>query len=297
MRIFLAGAGGFIGGAVREALEQAGHGVFAHVRSGSGDLDASSIPDGFDVAINAAGRLGAPGIPGTELEASNTKLPVIIGEACASRDLPLVHLSTPGVAGLAGGSREDSPLAPWGPYEASKAAAESLLSEIMPAGRLTILRPDFVYGPGDRHKLGLFRQVRKGWFPLVGSGRAMMRPTFVRDAVRAVLESLPGGVLGPGTWNIGGPEVVSAKELASSTAEALGSEVLLIRVPRFVYELALALGPLAPGQVSRSRFELFGRDHWVDVSKASEAGFISRTGLAAGLRETVGWYRSEGLIR
>lgn len=296
MRIFLAGAGGFIGGAAARALEAAGHEVLPHRRSTSGDLDRSSIPDTFDVAVNAAGRLGAPGIPRDELRAANTDLPRLVGRECASRGVPMIHLSTPGVAGLVGGSREDSPQAPWGAYEESKAEAEDILSSTVPSELLTILRPDFVYGPGDRHKLSLFRQVRRGWFPLVGRGGARLRPTFAGDVCRAVLTSLPGGILGPGVWNIGGPEVVSVAELVRAVARAEGSRLATIPVPRVLFGIALALGPLAPGQLSRSRLQLFGKDHWVDIAKASGAGFHPETGLADGLSRTVSWYVSEGLL-
>lgn len=296
MRVFLVGAGGFIGGEAARALEAAGHEVLPHRRSASGDLLPSSIPGSFDVAVNAAGRLGAPGISRDELRAANTGLPVMLGRECASRGVPMIHLSTPGVAGLTGGSREDSPPAPWGVYEESKAEAESILQSVLPPELLTILRPDFVYGPGDRHKLSLFRQVRRGWFPLVGLGGVKLRPTFAGDVSRAVLASLPGGILGPGLWNIGGPEVVSVAELVRAVAAAEGVRLATIPVPRVIFGIVLALGPLAPRQLSRSRLQLFGKDHWVDIARASDAGFHPETGLADGLSRTVSWYKSEGLL-
>jgi UDP-glucose 4-epimerase len=268
-----------------------------HVRSSSGDLGSDCIPESFDLAVNSAGRLGVPGVSLQELARANTALPVLLAEECARRSRPLLHLSTPGVAGLIGGSREDSPVAPWGDYERTKADAETALRTILGDDLLTIMRPDFVYGPGDLHKLSLFRQVARGWFPLVGSGRARIRPTHVRDVCRAALECLPGGVLGSGTWNIGGPEVVGVAELAAMISDTLGGRLLLVPVPRLAYGLAMCLGPLKPPQLSRSRLELFGKDHWVDISKASTAGFQPGTDLQAGLRETVGWYRAGGYLR
>ena len=64
-----------------------------------------------------------------------------------------------------------------------------------------------------------------------------------------------------------------------------------------VLQVGLLLGPLAPPQLSASRLALFGRDHWVDISKAKAAGFAPATPLAEGLAATVAWYRAEGLIR
>ncbi len=297
MRILLAGAGGFIGSHLARRLSAEGHEVVPLVRPDRGVFDPDRFPDGIDAAVNAAGRLGGPGVGPDELAAANTALPAAMAGICAERGIPLVHLSTPGVAGLLGGSREDSPQAPWGAYEESKAAAERLLPGLMPERLLTVLRPDFVYGPGDRHKLSFFRQVGRGWFPLVGGGGALLRPTFVIDVCRAVRESLGGGLIGPGTWNIGGPEVVSVRGFAGAAAGVMGVRLLRIPVPAFLFRAALLLGPLAPPQLSRSRLALFGRDHWVDVSKASAAGFAPATSLADGLAATVAWYRDEGLIR
>lgn len=297
MRILLAGAGGFIGSHLARLLSAEGHEAVPMARPARGAFDPGLFPEGIDAAVNAAGRLGGPGVGRDELAASNTALPAAMAAVCAGRGIPLVHLSTPGVAGLTGGSREDSPPAPWGPYEESKAEAERLLSGLMPARLLTVLRPDFVYGPGDRHKLSFFRQVRRGWFPLVGGGGARLRPTFVLDVCRAVRESLHGGLIGPGVWNIGGPEVVSVRDLAGAAASSMGVRLVRVPVPAVLFRAALLLGPLAPPQLSKSRLALFGRDHWVDISKASAAGFDPATPLAEGLAATAAWYRAEGLIR
>lgn len=296
MRILLAGAGGFIGSHLSGFLAAEGHEVIPLPRPDVGAFDPGLFPAGIDAAVNAAGRLGGPGAGPDELALSNAALPAAIAGVCADRGIPFVHLSTPGVAGLVGGSREDSPPAPWGAYERSKAEAERLISGLLPARLLTVLRPDFVYGPGDRHKLGFFRQVARGWFPMVGTGTARLRPTFVLDVCRAVRESLGGGLIGPGTWNIGGPDVISVRSLSSAAASAMGVRLLSIPVPSVIFRAALLLGPLAPPQLSASRLALFGRDHWVDISKAKAAGFAPVTTLAEGLDATVAWYRAEGLI-
>ncbi len=296
MRVFVAGAGGFIGRAAAEILEEAGHEVERHVRSRDGDLAGLSLSGGFDAVVNAAGRLGGPGVGARELEAGNIGPAEAIASGCADGPARVIHLSTPGVAGLVAGAREDQPPAPWGLYEESKARAEEILARAIPGDRLTILRPDFVYGPGDLHKLPLFRQVARGWFPLVGRGRARLRPTFRGDAARAVLAALPGGVLGCGVWNIGGPEVTSVRALAAACASAMGRRVFLPAVPRALYEAAMILGPLRPAALSPSRLDLFGRDHFVDTARASAAGFDALVGLAEGIPETVRWYRSQGLI-
>jgi len=295
VRIFVAGAGGFIGRRTAAFLEAMGHSVVRHVRGENGDLRADDLPEGTEVFVNAAGRLGGPSAGMEDLRRANVE-PVRLLAGWVPKGAFLVHLSTPGVAGLRAGGREDDPPAPWGPYEETKAEAERLLASVVPAGHVTILRPDFVYGPGDAHKLALFRQLARGWLPLVGRGLSRIRPTFVDDVASAVGASLPGGPLSGGLYNVGGPEVVTVRDFATMSARAMGRGVWLPAVPRAVYTAAMLLGPLRPPALSASRLELFGRDHFVEIAKAAEAGFSCPTNLREGLRLTVEAYASEGLI-
>lgn len=295
MKVFVAGAGGFIGGAVASHLERAGHTVAAHIRSRDGDIRPGSVPAGTDLVVNSAGRLGGAGVDERALEAGNVVPARVLAGEASRLGIPMVHLGTPGVSGLAAAATEDLPPAPWGPYERSKALAEEILRSIVPEGRLTILRPDFVYGPGDVHKAALFRQAARGWFPMVGRGRSRIRPTYVLDVSRACAEAMPGGRLEGGIYNIGGPEVVTVSELVAAVGGALGRRVLRIPLPGAVYRAAIALG-LFRGALSESRYKLFGTDHFVSIDKASSAGFTPCTGLASGLASTVTWLRSEGLV-
>jgi nucleoside-diphosphate-sugar epimerase len=296
MKVFLVGAGGFIGRNLGTLLESSGHSVIRHVWEKEGDLTEEAVPREAEIFVNASGMLGSPSARAADLRRANVEPAGILARASSLSGSPLIHLSTPGVTGLLASATESMPPAPWGAYEISKAEAESLLLSGMRTGLLTILRPDFVYGPGDRHKLAFFRQISKGWFPLIGTGSARIRPTFVLDAAKAVLAAFPGGPLAGGVFNVGGPEIVTVRRLAELSAEAMGIGIRLLLVPRPILTAAMLLGPLRPGALSGSRLALFGQDHFVDTAKASGAGFEALTPLREGLRMTVGAYRSEGLL-
>jgi nucleoside-diphosphate-sugar epimerase len=298
MRVFVTGAGGFIGGAACRHLAALGHEVLGHVSTRDGILCSNSVPSGMDLIVNSAGKLGKTGVTENELTSSNTLLAEMLASVCEIAGIHLVHISTPGVVGLCADSGEESPLAPWGAYERSKAEGESLLRKRLglPGGLLTILRPDFVYGPGDRHKLDLFRQVSRGIMPLIGWNGARIRPTFVDDVCMAISDALPGGCLHGDLYHIGGPEIVNLRELTNMIAATLPRRVIPLPLPRWVYRLALRTGPLCPASISESRRRLFGEDHFVCTEKASRAGFKPSWGLRAGVQATVSWYRSEGLL-
>ena len=298
MKVMITGAGGFIGSAISNYLKCVGHDVFDHIRSINGEITFDSLPADVDVIVNAAGKLGIPGVDLIELKQSNTILPSILADFCAKHRIHLIHLSTPGVTGLYANVSEDSPLQPWGDYEKTKEDGEIILRKHsqLPPEKLTILRPDFVYGPGDLHKLELFRQVDKGWIPLIGRNGARLRPTFSEDVCRAVESSLPGGRLNGGLYNIGGPEIVTFREFTREISEALGKDLRCISIPRLAFRIGLLLGPLRPKALSRSRFRLFGEDHYVSIDKAASIGFNPLWRISDGIARTVLWYQDMKLL-
>ncbi len=292
LNVFLTGASGFIGRYIKLALEKADHEVFSHSFSLNGTF--LKLPAEIDIVVNSAGRLGGQGATVEELQAANVHLPAALCSQCEKAGIPLIHLSTPGVTGLSANGKENSSYDPMGDYESTKVEAEKQL--ISNSSKVTILRPDFVFGPGDMHKFPLFRQVHKGWFPLVGSGSARTRPTDVRDVADAVLQSFPGGVLSTGIYNIGGPQVLSVKELAQNISVALGKSVKFLPIPRFVFRTALTWGPLCPKALSRSRYTLFGMDRFCNTDKARKKGFTAERSFALTAIEAVNWYREKGLL-
>lgn len=292
MKVFLTGATGFIGKHILKALQNNGHTVLPHGHSTHGRLD--HLPGEVDLVVNSAGRLGGSGYSDSLLREANLDLPVRLAVMCRDRNIPLIHLSTPGVCGLLPRGTETDEYAPEGIYEETKAQAEVELLRILP--HVTILRPDFVFGTGDMHKYPLFRQVSRGFFPLVGSGSARTRPTDAEDVSSAVLKAFPGEPLHRGIFNIGGPDVLTIREIASEISLAMGRNVLAVPVPRFVFRTALKLGPLCPGGLSESRYRLFGTDRFVDTTRAQEAGFTPVKSFRQTAEAAVVWYRERGLL-
>ncbi len=298
MKVFVTGAGGFIGSSIQDHLLNCGYTVAGHIRSEAGNLTEASLPDDTDVIVNAAGKLGVPGVDAVQLTNSNSMLPVILADFCEKHRIHLIHLSTPGVSGLHSDVPEDAPYDPWGVYEKTKMEAEVSLRKhpLNERNMITILRPDFVYGPGDMHKLELFKQVQKGWFPLIGSEGASIRPTYCADVCRAVETSIPGGCLNGGLYNIGGPEVLKFRDFILKTALSMGIKLKILPVPRLFFFLALKLGPLCPRALSESKYKLFGTDHFVSISRAEKAGFYPEYDVKKGVDKTVSWYRENRIL-
>jgi nucleoside-diphosphate-sugar epimerase len=325
MRVFITGATGFLGGALARALAREGAEVHALARP---TADRSAL-DGVDIVwdegdvivpnslsrlmagagwiIHAAGRLGQAGVPEEvyhRLHVEGTRN--VMAAALATGTQPRVlHVSSAGVLGpITGGpAAEDAPCAPGNPYERSKAAAEQVALEFASRGLpVVICRPGFVYGPNDRHVLGLFQAVRRGCFFYIEGGRHLCHPTFVADAVAGMLLCLRWGRSGA-TYHIAGPHPVTFRELAETIAAAFDVRPPWLSLPRWLALLG-AMGLEALGRVcgrrpplSRTRVAFFSEDRLFSWQKAhEELSYTPEYDLATGVAHTVAWYQQHGWL-
>jgi nucleoside-diphosphate-sugar epimerase len=325
VRVFITGATGFLGGALARTLARENAEVHALGRPltdrrqlqgvpiiwHEGDVTVreslSGVLQGADWVIHAAGRLGQSGIAESAYRCVNVDgTRNVMAEALATGNgVRVLHLSSPGVLGPTGREprSEDAPFAPTNPYERSKAAAERVALEFAAKGLpVVIARPGFIYGPGDRHVLGLFRAVQRGRFFYIGGGGHLCQPTFVADAVAGMLACLRRGRIGE-VYHLEGPRTVSFRELGEAIAAALGVRQPRWDVPRWFAMLgATALEVLARVSrrnppLGRTAIAFFSEDRVFSWQKAHrELGYTPQHELATGVPITVAWYRQHGWL-
>jgi len=325
MRVFITGATGFLGGALARALVREGAEVHALVRPTAdrsaldgvaviwheGDVtvpnNLSGVLAGAAWIIHAAGRLGQAGVPEEvyhRLHVDGTRN--VMAAALATGSQPRVlHVSSPGVLGPnpGGPAAEDAPYAPSNPYERSKAAGELVALEFASRGLPVVTcRPGLVYGPGDRHVLGLFQAVHRGRFFFIDGGRHLCHPTFVADAVAGMLLCLRCGRSGA-IYHVTGPRPVTFRELGETIATALGVRPPWMSLPRWSAMLG-AIGLEVLGRVSgrkpplsRTGVAFFSEDRLYSWQRAhEELGYTPEYDLATGVARAIAWYRQQGWL-
>jgi CDP-glucose 4,6-dehydratase len=178
--------------------------------------------------------------------------------------------------------REDFPLRGAYPYDASKAAAETVGRGYALAGLpLAVTRFANVYGGGDLNFTRLIpetaRALCEGRAPQIRSDGSPKRDFIhVEDAVAAYLAiaaALRSGAVGPGeAFNAGGEVPHSVREVVEELARAAGGGI------------EPSWGPGVPaGEIV---------DQYLDSTKLRElTGWAPRVGLPAGLARTLEWYR------
>ncbi len=110
-------------------------------------------------------------------------------------------------------------------YTRTKAEAEVLLRRHIDQNQLpaVIVRPGFIYGPGERHWLpGVVERIQTGKMKLVGDGKKVINNTYVDNLVDAIfLAADKDGVVGE-VFNVRDERLVTREELIYTIADYLG---------------------------------------------------------------------------
>lgn len=327
MNILITGGTGFIGRHLIRELIGRGYHCTCLVRAKSnvrelGELDNVEIVYGdivdkrslrtsmqdVQVIFHLAGQVGEWGIPNRMFFAVNVDGTRNLLEVAKERDVKhFIFCSTPGVQGK--GYKNASENMPYNPpyiYELTKAKAEKVLlafSEKQSSPQVTIIRPDFVYGPDDLRRLPLYRAVKNKRLLLIGDGMSFLRPTFVEDAAQGFC-LLPNNPVSFGQiYNFAGPETLRVKDYFQTIAETLNVSFPKTRIPVIIarslailFENASHITGRAP-ILSISKIDFLTKDHGSDISKSTkQLGFRPKVDLREGVKQTIDWYISRHLL-
>ena len=129
-------------------------------------------------------------------------------------------------------------------YARTKAAGEAAVLEQFP--NAVILRPSLVFGPEDQ----LFNRFAamagySPFLPLIGGGRTRFQPVYAGDVAAAIAAACAGRAKPHTIYELGGPEVVTFRQLLDRTMAWSGRRRLYLRLPFWAAKLgALVTAPL-----------------------------------------------------
>src|SRR5262249_18981500 len=175
------------------------------------------LPSSIDTIIHCAAVVGDDSPDASQIEAVNvggTQRILDYGARAGAREF--VFISTGGVyVPTRSPLAEDSPVGCPGRYVRSKQDAEALCRARTDA-RVTILRPFFPYGRGQRHRLvPKLQDVILAGKPVVlagGGDGPRLNPVWSGDLVEAVVRTLGRSGGGHEVYNVAGPDVISLRQ-------------------------------------------------------------------------------------
>jgi UDP-glucose 4-epimerase len=324
-RALVTGGTGFLGRHLVNALREDGWEVRVLVRNKSkqkdnidpridyheGDLTRPETligaAEGIIVLFHLAAQLGEWGVPQSTFEAVNIEGTQHLIDLCRiHKGIRFVFASTPGVQGKGHRqAQEDLPYNPPYLYEKSKCQAEKLVRRAHDIENLqtVIIRPDFVYGPGDHRRIALYRAIQRHRFYVIGNGQSIMHPTYVTDAVQGFLLAATQAEAAGQVYNIAGPQLMTVDEYVCTIAKALGIRPPRLKIPKtMAYLAALGFETLSRIRhrapfVSRSKIEFLTKDHGCDIGRARKhLGYHPKTDFSEGMKLTLDWAKESGKL-
>ncbi|MFD2648117.1 complex I NDUFA9 subunit family protein [Devosia albogilva] len=299
------GGGGFVGTQVVQELARRGHRVRVAVRRPNlaihtrmfgnvGQIhpiqanirNAESVRravEGAHIVINLVG-VGKDSGPQTFEAVHVEGAATVAREARAAGAASLVHMSALGVDAAAEVSR----------YARSKLDGEARVREAFPDA--VIMRPSLIFGQDD----GFFNMMA-GFarilpvMPLIG-GKTRFQPVYVGDVAQAIALAAEGSVKVGRIYELGGPEVVTHRELLSLILKESGRNRPLLPVPTAIARLMSMVpgGPITTDQVRLLHVDNVVSDAAIK-DKRTLAGFgIPPVGMATILPTYLWRFRPHG---
>lgn len=211
------------------------------------------------VVVNLVGIL-APGGAQT-FDAVQAEGAAAIAQAAAAEGARLVHVS-------AIGANENSESA----YARTKAAGEKAVFAAVPAA--TVLRPSVVFGPDDQFTNRFAALARMlPVLPLIGGGTTKLQPVFVGDVATAIADAIEGKARPGSTYELGGPDVLTLREVQEYVLKTIERERLLVPLPFALARFKAMFLQFAPGplKLTPDQVELLRSDNVV-AQAAKDAG-------------------------
>jgi uncharacterized protein YbjT (DUF2867 family) len=212
------------------------------------------------VAINLVGILAEAGAQTFDaVQAAGAGAVAKVAAAVGAR---MVHVS-------AIGADENSPSR----YARSKAAGEMAVLAAVPSA--TILRPSVVFGPEDQftNRFAALAQVSPA-LPLIGGATTKLQPVFVGDVATAVAEVVDRKARAGATYELGGPEVLTMREIMEMILAIIERRRMLVSLPFGLAKLQALLLQFAPGPLKLTPDQ---------VALLRSDNVVSHTAKAAGL--------------
>ena len=325
MKVLITGATGYIGSHLVNRALSLGHEVKVLVRETShyqslkannvelviGDLADNqalkSACSNVDVIYHAAGLLGKWGTSDQQIYQVNVEGVRNLIEACLDTSFQhFIHISAGGVTGpvRSGVADESYECKPSTAYEKTKLQGEQLALKMADkyGVPLSAVRPTFTYGPGDPHKLALFKMVKRRMFVFIGNGESTNHPVYIDDlidGIELVAKQQPKGEV----YIIGGERPVTKRELIYTIADVLEVPRPRIHVPTALASLTARIFE-ATGKVLKfeppltsSRIVMMTENWGMSIEKARrEVGYTPKITLLEGIRRTVGWYQRNNYL-
>lgn len=189
-----------------------------------------AVVAGSHAVINCTGILAEKGHK--SFMGTHCYLPEDIAKSCAKHDVEqLIHISALGV------DKSKSH------YAKSKLAGEQVIRKNF--DKVTIIRPSVVFGAQDNF-FNMFAKMGSmlPFLPLIGGGKTLFQPVYVGDVANAISNAIKNQAFG--TYELGGPDAISFKDILKKVKSYTGQNFCLLPIPFFIAKIQATFMGMLP---------------------------------------------------
>jgi nucleoside-diphosphate-sugar epimerase len=267
----------------------------------------AKVMNGVSIVVHSAALSSPWGNWNDFFEANVRGTQNVVNAALACGVQRFVQVSTPSVyysGKPAENISEDSPLPQQRThYARSKLAAENIVLTAFREKNLPaiILRPRGILGPHDTAIIPrIARLMKRGWFPLPGSGKALVDVTAVENVCHAIELAMhaQNSALGR-IYNVSNGEPQSIEWILTKIAAEMGFTCKLVRTPLFLMQKSASVAEflakvfhLAEPSITRYSVDLLGLTQTLSISRIqNELGYVPQMSLAHAIKNYAHYWR------
>jgi dihydroflavonol-4-reductase len=320
LKIFVTGAGGFIGYNLANYFADLGHevkGIDLHFPSEPFDDKAPRfIPvegdfrnwelikesiNGTNIVFHLASAHLQISLKESEYWDINVHSLQPLLKICQDAGVDrFIHTSSVGIYGnlKKWPADEESECKPQSIYGETKIAGEEEVLKYYKENKfpVVIIRPAWVFGPGCPRTLKIYRTLLKKQFIMIGKGENLRHPIYITDMLDAFRLAMQKDDAVGETFVIGGEKAITTNELVDGFSSALGTPGPVIRIPYSLGKMMAVTSEKLFGiikkepPISSRSLEFFDTNNSFDISKAQKyLNFSPKFTFEDGLRESKTW--------
>ena len=243
MKVLVSGGTGFLGQAIVQRLKQDGHAVHILSRKSVGDgvvqgdiTKPETLAVTFETLKNVEAVIQCAQFPGHPFENRRKGYTYWQVDALGTENLVRAaeQAKVKQFIYISGAGTDGKKSEPW--FRAKWHAEESVRRSDMAA---TILRPSWIYGPGDKSLnriIGALRQFPI--FPMMGNGGNHVQPLLISDLAEVVAACMAYAG-GHRVFEVGGPKEMTMRQMLQTVLKMLGKKCRVVPVPKWVVKIVL----------------------------------------------------------
>ena len=165
-------------------------------------------------------------------------------------------------------------------YARSKAQAENLVRAAVP--NAIVMRPSIVFGQEDNffNRFASLARIAPA-LPLIGGGQTLFQPVFAGDVALAVADAVDGKTKDATTYELGGPDVKTFKELMQFVLATIERKRMLVPLPFPLARLKAQFLQYAPTPIlTPDQVELLRSDNIVSQEAKVQGRTLQGLGIA-----------------